>query len=73
MCGGLKAPPRTPTAASRIPLLADLAVPVDDVLERCQLAEADRALWHATFWVEFPISAPIPNSKPSVNRVDALT
>ena len=26
-----------------------------------------------SFWVELPISAPIPNSKPSVNRVDALT
>jgi len=26
-----------------------------------------------SFWVEFPISAPIPNSKPSVNRVEALT
>src|SRR5205085_1523219 len=26
-----------------------------------------------SFWVELPISAPIPNSPPSVNRVDALT
>src|SRR5581483_1771080 len=26
-----------------------------------------------SFWVELPISAPIPNSQPSVNRVDALT
>src|SRR5437588_11496901 len=26
-----------------------------------------------SFWVEFPISAPIPNSPPSVNRVEALT
>src|SRR5215217_2468273 len=26
-----------------------------------------------SFWVEFPISAPIPNSPPSVKRVDALT
>jgi len=26
-----------------------------------------------SFWVELPISAPIPNSKPSVKRVDALT
>src|SRR3954454_7215293 len=26
-----------------------------------------------SFWVEFPISAPIPNSPPSVKRVDAFT
>src|SRR5204863_8795264 len=26
-----------------------------------------------SFWVEMPISAPNPNSPPSVNRVDALT
>ncbi len=26
-----------------------------------------------SFWVELPISAPIPNSPPSVNRVEALT
>src|SRR3954463_13625948 len=26
-----------------------------------------------SFWVEFPISAPIPNSPPSVKRVEALT
>src|SRR5204863_1714064 len=26
-----------------------------------------------SFWVELPISAPIPNSKPSVKRVEALT
>ena len=25
------------------------------------------------FWVEIPISAPNPNSKPSVKRVEALT
>src|SRR2546429_439924 len=26
-----------------------------------------------SFWVEMPISAPMPNSPPSVNRVDAFT
>ena len=26
-----------------------------------------------SFWVEMPISAPKPNSPPSVKRVDALT
>lgn len=26
-----------------------------------------------SFWVEMPISAPKPNSPPSVNRVEALT
>ncbi len=26
-----------------------------------------------SFWVEMPISAPNPNSPPSVNRVEALT
>src|SRR5277367_5046352 len=26
-----------------------------------------------SFWVELPISAPMPNSPPSVNRVEALT
>jgi hypothetical protein len=26
-----------------------------------------------SFWVELPISAPIPNSPPSVKRVEALT
>ena len=26
-----------------------------------------------SFWVELPISAPIPNSAPSVKRVEALT
>src|SRR5579863_9774980 len=26
-----------------------------------------------SFWVELPISAPIPNSPPSVNRVEAFT
>ena len=26
-----------------------------------------------SFWVELPISAPIPNSPPSVKRVDAFT
>ena len=26
-----------------------------------------------SFWVELPISAPIPNTAPSVKRVEALT
>ena len=26
-----------------------------------------------SFWVEIPISAPKPNSKPSVNRVEAFS
>src|SRR5829696_7426700 len=38
MCGGLNAPPRTPTAATSAP---DLPVAVDDVLEGRQLSEAD--------------------------------
>src|SRR6478736_2760878 len=40
MCGGLNAPPRTPTAA--IPSTPDLPVALDDVLERGQLAKPDR-------------------------------
>src|SRR3954454_4592802 len=41
MCGGLNVPPRIPTEAIR--LWADVAVAGDDVLERAQLAHADRA------------------------------
>ena len=43
MCGGLKAAPENADRGDRIPLLADLAVPVDDVLGRCELPDADRA------------------------------
>src|SRR5690349_21054327 len=42
MCGGLKAPPRIPTAATA-PLPPDLPVAMDDVLGGGQLAQPDGA------------------------------
>src|SRR4051812_12671101 len=39
MCGGLNVPPRMPTRKASAP---DLARAVDQVLERAQLAQADR-------------------------------
>src|SRR3954447_15684513 len=39
MCGGLNVPPRRP---SRAKLRADLAVAVDQIASRAQLAQADR-------------------------------
>ena len=41
-CGGLKVPPRIPTAATEAQP-PDVAVALDDVLERAQLAQRDRA------------------------------
>src|ERR1051325_10614014 len=48
MCGGVKVPPRSPTRTSREPgrlatLRPDLALALDQVLERAELAQADRA------------------------------
>ena len=46
--------------------------PLDDPLGRRQLRKGHRRRGRAA-WVEMPISAPNPNSPPSVNRLDALT
>ena len=70
MCGGLKAPPRIPSAAC---LPAHLARAADDVLRRWSARASAIGPRAWSFWVELPISAPMPNSPPSVKRVDAFT
>ena len=68
-CGGLKAPPRTPTAATHPRIWpSPRRTYLVEVSSRSPIGP--RA---CSFWVELPISAPIPNSKPSVKRVEALT
>ena len=42
------------------------------IFKTCKLISADRTFWHASFPVAIPISAPIPNSPPSANWVDAF-
>jgi hypothetical protein len=66
----LKAPPRTPIRATSYSLICPLPWTTYLVVVSSRSPIGPRA---CSFWVEFPISAPIPNSYPSVNRVDALT
>ena len=70
-CGGLNAEPRTPMPAPS-PLLTHLAVAADDVLVGGQSLELDRATGRGASASSCPYLAPIPNSKPSVKRVEAL-
>jgi len=49
-----------------------VAAALDQILERAQLPQPDRAA-RVQLLVELPISAPIPYSPPSVKRVEALT
>ena len=80
-CGGLNEPPRMPIRATRLPL----AVPVGTghhgrtwpspattyfSVHSSRTPIGPRA---CSFCVELPISAPMPNSPPSVKRVEALT
>ena len=71
MCGGLNAPPRTPIA-KRPPYSRIWPLPRSTYLNVVSSRSpiGPRA---CSFCVELPISAPIPNSKPSVNRVEAFT
>ena len=70
MCGGLKVPPSRPTRATRYS--RTWPVPSTRYLNvhSSRRPIGPRA---CSFWVELPISAPIPNSPPSVKRVEALT
>ena len=71
-CGGLKVPPRIPTRATRSRQDRTWPSPVTTylVVHSSRRPIGPRA---CSFCVELPISAPMPNSPPSVKRVDAFT
>ena len=72
MCGGLNAPPKIPTSQAALLRPAPGRSPRPRTC-RCAARAAPIGPRACSFWVELPISAPIPNSPPSVKRVDAFT
>ena len=68
-CGGLNVPPRRPTRATQGRTWPSPSTRYLNV-HSSRRPIGPRA---CSFWVELPISAPIPNSPPSVKRVEALT
>ena len=69
MCGGLNVPPSSPIRATQGRIWPSPSTRYLNV-HSSRAPIGPRA---CSFWVELPISAPIPNSPPSVKRVEALT
>ena len=70
-CGGLNVPPRMPTRARTAPQDRTWPSPTTTYLNvHSSRSPIGPRAW--SFCVELPISAPMPNSAPSVNRVEAL-